>query len=654
MIIRKIPVYTFTTTQFLPLEKETFKNNDFVISLPLLKNFIGKEQTIFELNGAISVKIICRSLDINSKDETIHDLHRENCFIANETNEWILVVDFTTESPEGVCATNSVNLPLSLEKVIDTPLTLWFNGTWMRIILDGEVINENTGVGVLCNPDEINVNADVKVASVLEVKKSYRKKQEDVPADFYDPYGFNTNVGDVMAYFHDDTYHVLYLLDRRHHKSRNGAGAHYFAHLTTKDLIHWEEQEPINEIENPYETFGTGTMFFSDGKYYVSYGLHTSRYVSGKFGEPPFDEKTQSYISRTFDEVLSSGEMPLGASYSVSDDGISFKRSNVLFHGCQNPSIYKTEDGFTLFAGYGHEGTFTSKTPNGPYTKSPTQLTFRGPTTALDCSDECPAFFEMNGYKYLIVGFCGYFRSLEKNSSKMVDAIALGESVYDGLCVPMVAELPNNRRIIAGWLTSEFGWASVLVQRELVSLDNGRLGMKWISELYPEKIGDIILPQEDAFSLVPKTNYIYEGKVEVDDNGIFALRFFGENNLASELRIDVNKNKAQFSDALPNGDVTAEIPTYYEMKVKNGYYCAKFNRPNHNYMDNFALPDVRLNSSFELKILFRYSPKMRTTVCDVEMDGKHTLILNKPNFFINGIKMVCGKQITATITPIKR
>jgi hypothetical protein len=128
--------------------------------------------------------------------------------------------------------------------------------------------------------------------------------------------------------------------------------------------------------------------------------------------------------------------------------------------------------------------------------------------------------------------------------------------------------------------------------------------MKWIPELYPKKIGEKLLPSKDSsFTLNPKTNYIYEGKIEVDNNGVFALRFFGENDLASELRIDVNKRKAQFSDVLYNGDVTAEIPTYYEKKLKDGYYCAKFNRPNHNYMDNFALPDVRLNSSFDLKIL---------------------------------------------------
>ena len=51
--------------------------------------------------------------------------------------------------------------------------------------------------------------------------------------------------------------------------------------------------------------------------------------------------------------------------------------------------------------------------------------------------------------------------------------------------------------------------------------------------------------------------------------------------------------------------------------------------------------------------MLRYAQKMHTTVCDVEIGGRRTMILTKPNFFVNGIKTVRGKA-NATLTPIKQ
>ena len=650
MIIRKIPVYTLKTAEPTSLSGESFKVTDFALTLPALRTFIGKEQTLFSAEGALSARLICRTLDILSDDGEMRSLRGENCFDANEKDEWILDISFTTVTKEGEKLTCPLRLPLSLPRVADEPLTLWFDGTWMRLLQGGEVLNENSGVGDLCAPTAVVTYTDITQAAVLEAERTYRTEECGIPADFYFPHGFNTSVGDVMTFFHDGVYHLVYLIDRRHHGSRGGRGAHYLAHLTTRDLITWEEQEPIAEIERPYETFGTGTMFFHGGKYYMSFGLHTSRHPSGKFIEPMPKGEPNRYEKMTYAEALAAGGMPQGATLAVSEDGINFKRLEILYHGSQNPSVYTTEDGgLILYAGYGHNGVYRADSMEHPFVRTESKLVYHGSTTALQCSDECPAFFEMNGYKYLIVGFCGYFRTLSPGSDEFVDALKLGENIYDGLCVPMVAELPSGRRLIAGWIRCDLGWGAAMVQRELVQEEGGRLGMRWIPELYPKKTGAPLTPdREGGFTLEERKNYIYEAEVEAAEDGIFALDILGA-GAATQLRIDLSAKKAQFADTKGDGTVTELLKTPYELRLEDESY----NGRNAQYSDNYAIPDVHLSRRFTLRMMLRYAPKMHTTVCDVEIDGRRTMILTKPNFFVNGIKTVRGTA-DATLTPIKQ
>ena len=53
---------------------------------------------------------------------------------------------------------------------------------------------------------------------------------------YWTPPGHNAWVGDVATLFHAGRYHVFYLYDRRHHRSKFGKGAHYFEHLSTADF----------------------------------------------------------------------------------------------------------------------------------------------------------------------------------------------------------------------------------------------------------------------------------------------------------------------------------------------------------------------------------------------------------------------------------
>ena len=46
----------------------------------------------------------------------------------------------------------------------------------------------------------------------------------------------NVFVGDCMPYCHNGVYHVLYLKDRHHHRSKWGKGAHQWSHISTTDF----------------------------------------------------------------------------------------------------------------------------------------------------------------------------------------------------------------------------------------------------------------------------------------------------------------------------------------------------------------------------------------------------------------------------------
>jgi len=119
---------------------------------------------------------------------------------------------------------------------------------------------------------------------------------------YWTPGDHNAWVGDVALGFHKGRFHVFYLYDRRHHASKAGAAGHCFAHISSADLVHWDEHPHAVPIENWWETLGTGTPFEYDGKLYLAYGLHTSRCTK----DPKY---------------------PIGATYAVSEDGIHFTKS---------------------------------------------------------------------------------------------------------------------------------------------------------------------------------------------------------------------------------------------------------------------------------------------------------------------------------------
>lgn len=90
-------------------------------------------------------------------------------------------------------------------------------------------------------------------------------------AEGWKPSG-NVFVGDCMPHIADGRYHVVYLRDRHHHRSKWGLGAHEYAHISTDDFEHWQIHPDVLKLEHEEEgSFCTGSFVQKDGKYYVYY-----------------------------------------------------------------------------------------------------------------------------------------------------------------------------------------------------------------------------------------------------------------------------------------------------------------------------------------------------------------------------------------------
>lgn len=632
MIYRKIPVYNFEKLNFEKIQNADFLKENFYISLPDFSN-LKQEKLLFSAPDALEIKIIKRSLYDGSEDNAA--IHREGCFYYNETDEYILEVFCKMQTKSGNESRSCiVRLPFSAPTVNEGNIGLYFDGSWVRIMQNGEVLNENSGLDCFMAPSgEIYIAdefEDIKVSKVSAVKITYRQEKSSMSADFYFPHGFNTFVGDVMTFAHNGTYHLMYLLDRRHHASRNACGAHYIAHMTSDNLVDWYEQTPIAEIDKPWLTYGTGTMLYHNGKYYMTYGLHTERYLGDVAKiEPEFNEKKQEFIPTTYDDVFKKSGLPAGASYSVSENGIDFTPSNILFHAARNPSAYLNENGgIDLYCGYGGEGVFTSNSFEEPFKVSKNNFEFVK-NSVMHNTSECPALFSWNGYKYLIVGFTGYFRTTKPNCDDFVDAALMGENIYDGLSVPMVASF-NNRRIIAGWVRSPHGWGGVLMQRELIQQENGKLGMKWIPELAPNLKNEI-----KGNKLEQRNSYYLEFDITPNNANKFGVSFTNGKN-GCTLAIDFVKKSVQVVDA-DYGEFGREVPLMLE-QVKDlplgKPYNSKSDLEIPNHARNYSIPDIDgINKQFKLKIMLRYSKRMRATVIDAEIAERRTLISVRENFF---------------------
>ena len=195
---------------------------------------------------------------------------------------------------------------------------------------------------------------------------------------------------------------MFYLFDRRHHQSKFACGAHYFEHLSTADFKTWTEHEAATPIEEQWETIGTGTPFVYKDRLCISYGLHTTRiYPQEKTTLPAQWEYLKAHgRTGSFHRANTPG-VPAGATYSVSQDGVSnFKKSGIMFHPCENPSVYTDPSGkLRLLANSRSNGIWESESVDGGW---------RCISPGFPPGGDCTFFFRWGKFDYIIAASEGY------------------------------------------------------------------------------------------------------------------------------------------------------------------------------------------------------------------------------------------------------
>lgn len=528
----------------------------------------------------------------------------------------------------------TIGLPLSLLKdpFGRHDICLQFTGVEWSIYVDGRLYDNDFAIGYpktkavkTWNMDHTKVETADLYVPALHLKEMADPNPTDTfNIQFWTPPYHNAWVGDVATLYHRGRYHIFYLFDRRGHASKFGKGGHYFEHLSTTDFKHWTEHEAATPIEQQWESFGTGTPFIHNGQLCLSYGLHTTRIYPRERTTLPMQWKYLEENGHTgsfrYDTIAHS--IPAGSTYSISEDGVShFKKTHILIHPCENPSIYTTEDGkLQMLANYGARGTWESDSAAGGWKCINEHFPIGG---------DCTFPFHWNGYDYIIGGFSRlWYKEAQAADNAYIDMVKQGIDFYNGMSVPSITEISDNRFLMAAWMKTE-GWGGPLVIHELIQHPDGRIGNKWMEEIVPTTEKPAILARtvthgqkidvpEQPFILTFEVHPLHKGKGQVAID--FLNRASTEN--ACEWQMQIDRERAQFSYAETSGFAPdqktlregGDVSTAQNYAIENGL---TFDRP------------------FTVRMLIQPSAKARGTLMDVEIGAQRTMLSYRPSLFVN-------------------
>jgi beta-fructofuranosidase len=338
---------------------------------------------------------------------------------------------------------------------------------WNSALTDSMIASSNGGA------EKVARNADLLLGP------------EPMNIQYSRPRGYNTNAGDAMPFYHDGTFHLFFLLDRRQHHSKWGLGAHQWAHMSSTDLVHWTHYPIALPIEHEWEgSICTGSVIFNHGRYYAHYATRL----------PDRSER-------------------LGV--AESEDGVHFKKviptpfaepSLPFIHGPnRDPFVFKDGDEFHMLV--------TAATATGSAGKSEgalehlsskdlSQWSVAGEPflrSGSQAQPECSDLFQWNDWYYLLFSLNGttHYRM---SRSAMGPWSAPESEILDGpeAKVMKAAEFKGGRRLLAGFVQHDNRYGGDLVFRELLQEKDGSLGTTVPKEMEfatqaPERVADIHL-----------------------------------------------------------------------------------------------------------------------------------------------------------------
>lgn len=440
----------------------------------------------------------------------------------------------------------------------------------------------------------------------LEAQVSIKYDPQAQPTgnmQYFIPAGEGLFVGDCIPFYHNGTFYLYWLIDKRHHSLLGGLGGHQWVLSTTNDLKTWVHYPVVLGIDEEWEkSICTGSVAFHDNKFYAF------------------------YATRLIDK---DGRVNEQLSYAISDDGINFtkQKPNPFYTSApgyskrdfRDPKVVIDKDGlFHLFVASMQDKKainagclvhLVSRDLKTWDVKEPL-LTGHG------WVPECPDYFKWNDWYYLISGHY-YFRSKHPYGPWEYPSGQIFDEPYTA--VPKTAVF-DGRRIAASWIPSkkdnkdngqgQFGGNILL--RELIQHKDGTLGVKFPEEALPE------IREKINFSIIADEN------IAENNNSDFAFNAQGASGLA------------YIKDIPADCMITAEIEP-----VGPNEECGMFLRSSEKEGDGYklvfsgarqtvALDEASIKSVPGMNKTFKVQIVMKGDFIDVCINNERTLVNRLP------------------------
>ncbi len=262
-------------------------------------------------------------------------------------------------------------------------------------------------------------------------------------------------VGDCMPYRRDDEYHVLYLKDRHHHKSKWGLGAHQWEHISTKDFKTWSIHPMAVPITDASEgSICTGSWIKNGEKEYLYYTVRMGRGIAAPIC------RSISYDGYHFEKDQAFG-FTVSEKYHAASarDPKVIKGEDGLFHMFLTTSLI--EEGKGCLAHYVSRNMETWDEVDTPIYVSPDKD-----------QPECPDYFKYKGRYYLIFSLKG--RGHYMFSDKPFENFVMPKDpIIPCASVPKCAEW-DGRLIFAGF-KGIGGYGGSMTFKVAIADENGEL-----------------------------------------------------------------------------------------------------------------------------------------------------------------------------------
>ena len=327
----------------------------------------------------------------------------------------------------------------------------------IELYVNGELVDEEWPFGkrLFELGDEVYGDGQIQVQEYFEteneppcVVSTFENAQDWYP-------GGGVFVGDCMPYVRGEEYHVLYLKDRHHHRSKWGMGAHQWEHISTKDFKTWRVHPMAVPITESWEgSICTGSWIEKCGVEYLYYTIRRAN------GLPAIIARSVSYDGYHFEKDRDFG-FTISERYNgpVTRDPKVIKGEDGLYHMFLTTVLVKENLGCLA-----HD--VSSDLEEWQEAEKPIHI--------VENSDhpECPDYFKYNGKYYLVFSIRGRARYLVSNQPfdgfEMID-----DTLIPCAGVPKCAQW-RDKLVFTGFKVID-GYAGKMTFNSATSDDDGRL-----------------------------------------------------------------------------------------------------------------------------------------------------------------------------------